>query len=37
MKAAISERYGPPEVVEIHDVPKPMPEPDEVLINNPDR
>jgi len=32
MKAAINERYGSPEVVEIHAVPKPVPEPDEVLI-----
>lgn len=32
MKATISERYGAPEVVEIRDVPKPVPQPDEVLI-----
>ena len=32
MKAAISERYGPPEVVELRVVPKPVPQADEVLI-----
>lgn len=32
MKAAISERYGPPEIVEIRDVPKPAPKTDEILI-----
>jgi len=32
MKAAISERYGSPDVVEIRDVPKPVPQPYEVLI-----
>jgi len=32
MKAAISERYGPPEVVKIHDVPRPAPKANEVLI-----
>src|SRR5688500_9289196 len=32
LKAAVYERYGPPEVVEIRDVPKPVPAPDEVLI-----
>lgn len=32
MKAAVCERYGPPEVVRIHDVPKPVPRDDEVLI-----
>lgn len=32
MKAAICERYGPPEVLKIVDVPKPTPKPDEVLI-----
>ena len=32
MKAAVCERYGPPEVVQIRDVPKPVPAADEVLI-----
>lgn len=32
MKAAINERYGAPDVVEIRDVAKPAPKPDEVLI-----
>ena len=32
MKAAVYERYGPPEVVTIRDVPKPEPGPDDVLI-----
>jgi len=32
MKAAICERYGPPEVLKIVDVPEPSPKPGEVLI-----
>lgn len=32
MKAAVYGRYGPPEVVEIRDVAKPVPKDDEVLI-----
>ena len=32
MKAAISERYGPPEIVEIRDVPKPTPKAGEVQV-----
>jgi NADPH:quinone reductase-like Zn-dependent oxidoreductase len=32
MKAAVCERYGPPEVVQIRDVPKPTPARNEVLI-----
>lgn len=32
MKAAIYDRYGPPEVVEIRDVAKPVPAGNEVLI-----
>ncbi|HEV3400220.1 MAG TPA: NAD(P)-dependent alcohol dehydrogenase [Acidimicrobiales bacterium] len=33
MKGAICERYGPPEVVKIREVPKPVPAQGEVLIN----
>ncbi|PJK16605.1 NAD(P)-dependent alcohol dehydrogenase [Chryseomicrobium excrementi] len=32
MKAAVCERYGPPEVLKIVDLPKPSPKPTEVLI-----
>jgi NADPH:quinone reductase-like Zn-dependent oxidoreductase len=32
MRAAVCERYGPPEVVRIREVPTPMPADDEVLI-----
>lgn len=32
MKAAVYDRYGPPDVVEIRDVPKPSPQPGEILI-----
>jgi NADPH:quinone reductase-like Zn-dependent oxidoreductase len=32
MKAAVCERYGPPEVVKIREVPKPVPADDEVLV-----
>jgi NADPH:quinone reductase-like Zn-dependent oxidoreductase len=32
MKAAVCERYGPPEVVKIRDVPKPVPADGEVLV-----
>lgn len=32
MKAAIYTQYGPPEVVSIKDIPKPMPGPKEVLV-----
>jgi NADPH:quinone reductase-like Zn-dependent oxidoreductase len=32
MKAAIRDRYGPPEVVEIRDVDRPLPEKDQVLV-----
>jgi NADPH:quinone reductase-like Zn-dependent oxidoreductase len=32
MKAVVYERYGPPEVLQLRDVPKPAPRPDEVLI-----
>lgn len=32
MKAAIHTRYGPPEIVELRDIPKPAPEENEVLI-----
>jgi len=34
MKAAIWTRYGPPEVLEVRDIEKPRPRPDEVLIRN---
>lgn len=32
MRAAVVERYGPPEVVEIREVPKPVPGDDEILV-----
>jgi NADPH:quinone reductase-like Zn-dependent oxidoreductase len=32
MKAAVCERYGPPEVVQIREVPEPTPADDEVLV-----
>ena len=32
MKAAVCTTYGPPEVVELHDVPMPVPTDDEVLV-----
>ena len=32
MKAAVASRYGPPEVVHITDVPRPVPAPDELLV-----
>jgi NADPH:quinone reductase-like Zn-dependent oxidoreductase len=32
MKAAVYTRYGPPDVVQIADVEKPVPKDDEVLI-----
>ena len=32
MKAAVCERYGPPEVVQIREVPKPVPADGEVLV-----
>jgi len=32
MRAAVYERYGPPEVVEVREVPRPVPKADEVLI-----
>lgn len=32
MKAAIYERYGPPEVVKMRDIPRPDPGPEEVLV-----
>ncbi|HMG41909.1 MAG TPA: NAD(P)-dependent alcohol dehydrogenase [Acidimicrobiales bacterium] len=34
MKAAVIERYGPPEVVQIKDVPTPVPADDEVLVES---
>ena len=33
MKAAVFEHYGPPEVIELREVPKPSPSDDEVLIH----
>ena len=32
MKAVVCDRYGPPEVLRLDDVPRPVPRPDEVLI-----
>jgi len=32
MKAAVHRRYGPPDVVTVADVPKPVPRDDEVLV-----
>lgn len=32
MKAAVVERYGPPEVAQIREVPKPVPADDEILV-----
>jgi NADPH:quinone reductase-like Zn-dependent oxidoreductase len=32
MKAVVYDRYGPPEVLRLEDVPKPVPAPDEVLV-----
>ena len=32
MKAAVCERYGPPDVVQIREVPKPLPADGEVLV-----
>jgi NADPH:quinone reductase-like Zn-dependent oxidoreductase len=34
MKAAVCERYGPPEVVQIREVPKPIPADGEVLVKS---
>ena len=32
MKAAVYERYGAPDVVQIKDLPKPVPKPGEILV-----
>ena len=32
MKAVVHDRYGPPDVLRIEDVPKPAPAPDEILV-----
>ncbi len=32
MKASLCTQYGPPEVIEIHDIPKPTPKSDQILV-----
>ena len=32
MRAVVHDRYGPPEVLRLDDVPRPVPKPDEVLV-----
>ena len=32
MKAVVCDRYGPPDILRITEVPRPVPRPDEVLI-----
>jgi NADPH:quinone reductase-like Zn-dependent oxidoreductase len=32
MKAVVQDRYGPPDVLRIEDVPKPEPKDDEILV-----
>ena len=32
MRAAVAERYGPPDVIELREVPRPVPSADELLV-----
>ena len=33
MRAVVHDRYGPPEVLEVREIPRPVPKDDEVLVN----
>ena len=37
MKAAVQERFGPPDVIELREIEKPSPADDEVLVRVPVR